>query len=238
MTDDDPLEGASGWRRTARAIAFALGILLLITSPWWGRSVLATFSFFRIRDIELHGARYVSPAELLERLAVDTTVSVWTDPDPLEARLEEHVQVREARIERRLPGTLVVRVTENRPLALVPGRGGFTVVDAKGRTLPIDPSRTSVDLPIVAAGDSGALRLLAELRAEQPSLYERVSEVRRMARSELLIRLSSLPVRAMGDVSARRMAELLLVEEDLARRQLRPVELDLRFRDQVIARLP
>ena len=238
MTDDDPLDGASGWRRTARAIVLALGVLILVTSPWWGRSVLASLSFFRIRDVELHGAQYVSPAELLERLAVDTAVSVWTDPEPLEARLEEHVQVREARIERRLPGTLVVRVTENRPLALIPARGGFTVVDAEGRTLPIDPSRTSVDLPIVAAGDSGALRLLAELRAEQPSLYERVSEIRRATRSELVIRLATLPVRAMGDVSAERMAELLLVEEDLARRQLRPVELDLRFRDQVIARLP
>jgi cell division protein FtsQ len=195
-------------------------------------------SFFRVRNVELHGARFVSPAEILQRMAVDTTMSVWMGLDPVEERIEEHVQVRSARIERRLPGTLVVHVTENPPLALVPGRGGFAVVDANGDTLPIDPSRTSVDLPIVAAGDTGAMRLLAELRTSRPALFERVSEVRGAARDELLIRLEGLAVRAMRDVSVERMAELLLVEEDLARRQLRPVEIDLRYRDQVIARLP
>ena len=238
MSDDDVLDVAPGWRRSARAVASAAAILLLVTSPWWGRAAMARMSFFRLEHVELHGARFVSPAEILDRMAVDTTMSVWMALDPVEARIEEHVQVRDARIERRLPGTLVVTVTENPPLALVPGRGGFAVVDADGDTLPIEPSRTSVDLPIVPAGDTGALRLLAELRAVRPGLYDRVSEVRAAGREELILRLNELAVRAMRDVSADRLAELLLVEEDLARRQLRAVEIDLRYRDQVIARLP
>ena len=238
MSDDDALDVAPGWRRTARAVAIAAAILLLVTSPWWGRAAMAHMSFFRLEHVELHGARFVSPAEILERMAVDTTMSVWMALDPLEARIEAHVQVRAARIERRLPGTLVVHVTENPPLALVPGRGGFAVIDADGDTLPIEPSRTHLDLPIVPAGDTGALRLLAELRDARPGLYGRVSEVRAAGREELLLRLERLTVRAMRDVSADRMAELLLVEEDLARRQLRATEIDLRYRDQVIARLP
>ena len=238
MSDDDALEVAPGWRRTARAVAIAAGLLLVVTSPWWGRAAMARMSFFRLRHVEIHGARFVSPAEILERMAVDTTMSVWMGLDPVEKRIEGHVQVRSARIERRLPGTLEVHVTENPPLALVPGRGGFAVVDAEGDTLPIEPSRTSVDLPIVPAGDTGALRLLAALRASRPALFERVSEVRAVGREELILRLGALTVRTMRDVSADRMAELLLVEEDLARRQLRPAEIDLRYRDQVIARLP
>ncbi len=235
---DDPLDGPPGWRRTARAVVLALGLLVLATSFWWGRGLLATMSFFRVRNVEFHGVRYVSPAELLERLAVDTTMSVWMDLEPLEERVAGHVQVREARIERRLPGTIVVRVTENLPLALVPGKGGFTVVDSAGDILPIDPSRTTVDLPIVPPGDTAVLRLLGELRVVHPSLYARVSEVRRPTRDELTIRLATLPVRTMSDVSAARFAGLLLVEADLARRALQPVEIDLRYRDQVIARLP
>lgn len=235
---DAVLDGPPGWRRIARAVAIALGVVLLITSPWWGRELLATLSFFRVRHIAFHGARYVSPADLLERLAIDTTMSVWMDLDPLEERLVGHIQVRAAHIERRLPGTLVVRVTENLPLALVPGTGGFSVVDSAGRVLPIDPSRTTVDLPIVPATDTAVLRLLGELRVAFPALFERVSEVRRPARDELVLRLAALPVRVMDDVSAARFAELLLVEADLARRDLTPVEIDLRYRDQVIARLP
>ncbi|HUF27140.1 MAG TPA: FtsQ-type POTRA domain-containing protein [Gemmatimonadaceae bacterium] len=235
---DEALDRVPRWRRVVRAVAIASGVLLVVTAPWWGRPVLSSMSFFRVRDIEFHGARYVSAAELLERMAVDTLQSVWMDLGPLEERVAGHSQVREARIERRLPGTLVVRVSENLPLALVSGRGGFAVVDASGRQLPIDPSRTTVDLPIIAAGDSGSLRLLAELRRENPPLFERVSEVRRSGRDELLLRFETYRVRAMDDVTAARLAELLPVEEDLARRQLRAVEIDLRYRDQVIARLP
>jgi cell division protein FtsQ len=41
----------------------------------------------------------------------------------------------------------------------------------------------------------------------------------------------------MADVSVDRLAELVPVEQDLARRRLRAVEIDLRYRDQVIARV-
>jgi hypothetical protein len=52
-----------------------------------------------------------------------------------------------------------------------------------------------------------------------------------------MLELEKEPVRAMQDVSVERLAEIAPVEEDLARRQLRVAEIDLRFRDQVIARL-
>jgi cell division protein FtsQ len=41
----------------------------------------------------------------------------------------------------------------------------------------------------------------------------------------------------MSDLSAARLADLLPVERDLERRRARVAEIDLRFRDQVIARL-
>jgi hypothetical protein len=41
----------------------------------------------------------------------------------------------------------------------------------------------------------------------------------------------------MLDVAPARLGEIIPVEQDLARRQARVAELDLRYRDQVIARL-
>jgi len=52
------------------------------------------------------------------------------------------------------------------------------------------------------------------------------------------MQLAGTPVRAMHDVSAARLAEIEPVEQDLARRGLHAAELDLRYKDQVIARLP
>jgi cell division protein FtsQ len=64
-----------------------------------------------------------------------------------------------------------------------------------------------------------------------------VSAARRAGRGEILLELGAINVRAMDDVSVERLSDILPVEADLARRQARAVELDLRYRDQVIARV-
>jgi hypothetical protein len=68
-------------------------------------------------------------------------------------------------------------------------------------------------------------------------VFARLSDVARVGEKEIVIHFDGLPVRAMLDVTPDRLAEIFPVEADLARRQARVAELDLRFRDQVIARL-
>lgn len=223
---------------TPRRLAFAAVALVLLASPWWGRALLQRMDFFRVRRVEIEGARYAAPDEIVSRLRVDTLASIWDDVSPLEARVREHPQVREVRIGRRLPGTLVVWVTENPPVALVNTARGLVVTDAAGDSLPVDPTRIDVDLPVLASRDTLLLRLLGEVRAQEPALFARVSEARRTPRGEVILVLPEHRVLARADVTVRRLADVRPVELDLARRVLRVVELDLRFRDQVIARLP
>jgi len=228
----------SPWRRRLRAGSLALLFVALFTTPVWGPRALARLAFFRVRRVEFVGAQYLAPGTLLARLRVDTTHSVWDPRDPLAARLEGHPQLERVTVGRRLPGTLVVTVVERPPVALVPTPRGFRVFDARGVPLPIDPARTPVDAPVLAARDTALLRILGALRARAPRLYARVSDARRDGRHDLLFHLASLPVRTASDVTVDRFAELESVERDLARRQRRAAEIDLRYRDQVIARIP
>lgn len=222
-----------GWRVPAAVAA----LLVLASSPWWGPPLLSHLSYFQVRHVAVDGRRYVEPADILARLRVDTNTSVWTDLGVLERRVAAHPQVHTVKIERRLPGTLVVRLTENLPVALVPARGGLAAVDAAGRVLPIDPSRADVDLPLLPRADEPLLALLADLRSEQPRLFDRIGTARRTTRDEVTFTLASYSVRAPAGITARRLADIVPVENDLARRRVRVAELDLRFRDQVIARL-
>ena len=222
----------------ARIVFAVAALLVLVSLPWVGPRALSSLAFFRVRKVEIRGATYVPASEVLRRLHLDSTASVFDDPGPLLARLRAHPQIREVEIDRRLPATLIVRVRENMPIALIPVTKGFVVVDGEGRQLPIDPSATALDLPILAARDTALARLLAELRASYPSLFARVSEIRREGRTELVVRLADARVRALAGLTADRLAEVTPVEADLARRHLRVAELDLRYRDQVIARLP
>ena len=94
---------------------------------------------------------------------------------------------------------------------------------------------------MLSSRDTFALRILGDVRERAPALFKRIGEVKRTANGDLLFRLGEQPSRdilASADVTADRLTDIVPVEQDLARRSLHATELDLRFRDQVIARLP
>lgn len=223
---------AALWGGAAFLVLAAAG-----SAPWWGPRILSHLSYFQIRHVEVSGQRYLPPREILSLLSVDTSISIWTDLDSLADRLTVHPEILAARVERRLPGTLEVYVTENLPVAFVPVARGLGVLDEDGATLPIDPSRVELDLPVVQRADTVLLSLLADLRDESPRLFERISAARRDRRGDIELELPSYSVLAATGVTAERLADIVPVENDLARRGARIAELDLRFRDQVIARV-
>ena len=240
-----------GWK-----ILGALFLIALIMAAAYGvRTAGREMAFFRIRKVEIRGAKYLSTNEILSRLKVDTLASLWDDLEPYRERVRHHPQVSDVKISRRLPGTLVVNITENPPVALIQTPSGLLPFDSLGKQLPIDPARTSLDLPIVATGDPVLLKLVGNIRATEPRVFTRIEEVRRTGRDEILLTLSRSPdsmerangfpiaasrrlrVRVPVGLPADRLADIFPVESDLARRQLHVDELDLRYRDQVIARL-
>lgn len=250
-------------------------LVLLAPTPWLARRGASKLAFFRVSRVTVEGTRYLSADTVVARLAIDTVHSVWDDPAPLEDRVRALPQVADVSVSRKLPGTLVVKVRENPPVALVPGARGLEVVDSTGRSLPIDPAREALDLPISNQRDPGLIRMLGDVRARHSVLYRRISEVYRDASDDVVILLTSnapesppvlqpsrpstpgdstvinsdtatsvavsgprmLRVRARLGVSATRLTDIFPVELDLRRRGSRVAELDLRYRDQVIARL-
>jgi cell division protein FtsQ len=224
------------WRRWLKPALLAVGVFFALLTPVWSPPILARMDFFHLKHVEVQGARYLDPADVLARMRVDTTKSVWDGTDEMRGRIANHPLVRAVRIERKLPGTLIVVIDEHAPVALVPSANGLKVFDERGVALPIDPTASEVDVPISSNADSTTLRLLGEVKSNAPDLYRRLSEVRRDDPGELVFVLDSLPVRTMIDVTLQRLVDLELVERDLARRRVRVRELDLRYRDQVIAR--
>lgn len=237
-----------GWRTPA---AVAAGIAL-VAAPWWGPPLLSRLAYFRVRRVEIYGERFLQPSQILSHLRIDTTMSIWMNLGPVVRRVASDPQVRSVHIERKLPGTLAVHIQENLPVALVPGAagGGMKVVDASGRVLPIDPTRANVDVPVVNRADPLLLGLLADLQAHDARLFERINWVNETGKAggaggregggtagDVTLDIPPVLVRAAAGVTAQRLADIVPVEADLARRHAHVAELDLRFRDQVIARL-
>jgi cell division septal protein FtsQ len=236
-----------GWK----ILGALLVVGVIIGAAWGTRTAARSMAFFRVRSVEIRGVRYLQPNEILTRLKVDTLMSIWDDLDPLRERVRHHPQISDVTITRRMPGTLVVTVQENQPVALIQTRTGLLPYDSVGRELPIDPARVNLDLPIVATNDPALLKLVGAIRYAAPKVFSRLEEVRRTGKDEILLTLSPrapatgdsaqsqrmLRVRVPRGLSVERLTDIFPVENDLARRQAHVDELDLRYRDQVIARL-
>lgn len=235
---------APSWKRVVGrgSLLLAGGALLLWAAP----RLLGSLDYFHVQTVQLQGARFLTPTAVIAALGADTSASVFDDPDRFVRKVESIPLVARASVRRRLPGTLVITIVERMPVALIPTPDGFRGVDSAGTRLPIDPALAVFDAPVVlpplAARDSVADRqlfnLLGRLRSQDADLFKVIEEARRISATEWQLRTSRQRVRVTPEVTPARLADIFPVEQDLARRRIRAVELDLRFRNLVIARLP
>ncbi len=212
--------------------AVALGVLVLTPR------VLRPMAFFRVRQIELVGVRYVAPDDVLESLQLRPDQSVFDDLDVLEERASRVGGVVQVRVKRVLPGTLRVDVSERIPIAFAPGPEGFVTLDALARPLPFDPTTSAVDLPLVARPDTLLVGALGAVRFASSDLYDEVDWVEtvreggggvRLVLGDRRILLRAAP--AVRDVDA-----VLAVREFLANTGSEYEELDARYGGWVIVR--
>ena len=222
-----------GWK----LIGFVLLVVFIMVTARATSQLISGLSFFSVRAVEVRGLRYLASRDVVARLKVDTLQSVWQDLSILRRRVLGHPQIADVSLSRRLPGTIVVKVTENLPVALVSDARGLHPFAGSGRALPIDPAQAGLELPVVFTPDPRLLAALERLRREQPAVFARVSEASRDRVGDLILQLDGFRVRAPLGVSADGLTDIFPVELDLARRGLPIAELDLRYRDQVIARI-
>ena len=206
---------------------------------------------FRVTEVRLRGARFLTDEEVVRTLDLSSEASVWDDTRALEARLEGHPLVADATIYRRFPSALLVRVVEREPVALFPNPT-LEPVDETGRILPIDPALHKLDLPLMtSAGSDGpgsltpaGLRLLAgeisRMAKGDPEFHSSISDVSLDSRGNMTVRVLDSPVTLQirpGLTSGRIQEGLRVLRDAQARFEGgEVVNLDLRFEEQVVVR--
>jgi cell division septal protein FtsQ len=215
-------------------LLLGLGVLVLAAGALGTRLLLKRLSFFSVRRVELVGAHYVTAAEVARAMRVPPRASVFDATGPLARRAASLPGVLEARVTRRLPGTLRVTVREAEPVALTERGGQLVLLDAAGHPLPFDPTRAAADLPLADA-DSGVAGLLARLRESDAELFARVQRGLRL-RQDIALELQAGRVLFRAGASSDEIRDLSLVAAVLLRQRRAWRELDARFPPRVIVR--
>ena len=228
-----PLLSRSAWRVGGFVVAGIAGLAVL----WLGSpAVLNRMEFFRIRRIEISGARHHSPDAVVDALMLGRRSSVFDDLDGMRRRVARLPAVEQVDVSRRLPGTLVVSVVETEPIALARQRNGRLVpIDLRGRLLPYDPADAAPDLPIAGSADSLLARVLGVVRDADPAFFARLVTGTRV-QNDILLEADGRRLWLNGTATSEDVRALTAVAADLARKQRRWEELDARFAGQVIVR--
>src|SRR5439155_1218163 len=141
---------------------------------------------FAVRHIEIIGAVHTPRAALHEVVNRYVGLNLFRlDIARVHSDLAALSWINGVEIEKKLPDTLRIRVSERSAVALVESSGTIRYVDAAGiEFAELSPEVGDADLPLITAASGPDLvrcvALVRELRGRDPQVYARISEVRRL----------------------------------------------------------
>jgi cell division protein FtsQ len=147
--------------------------------------------------------------------------------------------VRSAAIERRLPGTLFVRLSERRPLAVWQHDGQQQLIDRDGEVIPTRDLARFARLPTVV-GDKAAAHAAAllDMLAREPDLAARVTAAIRVDDRRWNLRIDhAIEVLLPEEDAAKAWAKLADLErqDNLLKRDI--LRVDMRLPDRLVLRV-
>lgn len=116
-------------KRRSAAPVFGLWLFLILCS------MLAAYFFihsayFSLKDIEVTGNKTLSADQVIELSGLSMGENIFrVDAQSVALKIEMHPSVKKTVISRQIPSTLIVKIAERSPVALVVVQDGFVIVD-------------------------------------------------------------------------------------------------------------
>lgn len=217
-----------------RVVIVLLGVALIVGVYSLVQVSIRRLDFFRIRSVEVVGIRHLDEKQLVASLALPADAHIAVDLDPIAESARGITGVRQATVDRRWPGTLVVTISEAPAVALVVDDGQLLVLDDRGGILPVDPARLTHSLPL-AERDTALAALLGRLQATDPQWFQAVDQARVDGR-EAVLEVAGQVVRLNVSADSRVLLDLAVVREWLERNVIEWTAIDARFQGRLFVR--
>jgi len=157
-------------------------------------------------------------------------------------RLLQFGWVKDARVSRRLPDSLVIDIVERRPAALWQDQQRLALIDAEGVVLDRVPVDRMPDLPLlIGPGANGQARELNRLMTDVPTLKPQLASATWIGRRrwDLAFQTGETVALPEGEVASRKaLARFAKVDRSAGLLGRGLVRFDLRIPGKMIVRLP
>lgn len=214
------------------------------------RDFLLYHSYFSVREIQVRGGDKIGGSEIVAMAGLSQGMSIWKiDAERIEKRVGRHPWVKRVLVRREFPHRVVIDVEERSPKAVVI-MGKLYYVDSEGFVFNEVGEGEKADFPLLTGLRQAELASSAYLTRQKIQEAMRLSDL--MGRSSLP--LSEIHFSPGGGIILYPMGYSIALHfgwgdwEGKVRRLQRTLEiwkgkegllaaLDLRFRDQVVARV-
>ena len=198
---------------------------------------------FRVKRVEVRGVNRMNELAIYEKvLGQRDQVMTRLDLAALRNDLLALSWVKDARVSRQLPDTLVVDVVERNPHAVLRDSGHFVLIDETGHELEAVPqSRTKGMLVLSGKGVEGQVGALEKLLEAAPALKSQVSEAEWVGNRRWNLTFRTGQVLALPEGDDEGAAALLsFARMDGVDRLLggKVVAFDMRVPDRIYLRVP
>jgi cell division protein FtsQ len=234
------------WGGAAAAMALVTGgVVWLVVGGWVDRQLAALDRTFVATSAELgftvervlaDGRNETTSSQILSAVGVQLGEPIFSvDLEAARARLLALPWVATASIERRLPETLYVRITETAPLALWQQQQRLHLLGRDGRVIADAPIERFANLLVVVGPDAPQTAgALLDMLQSQPELRRRVTAAIRIGGRRWNLRIDNgIDVKLPADNSADAWAELARLERDFGILGRDLTVIDLRLPNQL-----
>ncbi len=214
------------------------------------RGFVLNSPYFYVREIQVHGGAKVGGSEIVAMAGLRHGMNMWKiDPAAIEEKVAKHPWVRRVLVRREFPRRVVIEVEERTPKAIV-AMGKLYYVDSDGTVFKEVGEGEAVQFPLLtgirpqelATGNPELRRRIQEavrLGDLMANDAHQLSEIHFESPEQLVLYTTAYPIAlhmGSGDWESKlqRLDRVLTLWKG---HENRLASLDVRFRDQVVARL-
>jgi cell division protein FtsQ len=192
---------------------------------------------FAVGDIVVEGRQHTDKDQLFVALEAPAKSPIFAfSPAEAEARITKLSWIESVTVERRLPDTIYVRLTERLPIARWQHENHVSVIDDKGKVLPDANPENFGQLPLVVGqGAPDEAKVLLDALHLFPTVAQKVTASVRVGERRWDLHLSEKIVARLPETDiaeALKRLSILITEQKILERDI--VAIDLRMPDRLI----
>ncbi len=192
---------------------------------------------FAVKDIIVEGRQQTGKEALSAALGIGADAAILSfDPNAAQARIAKLPWVATVVVERLLPDTVYVKLTERQPMARWQHEGHVIVIDAQGLPLPDASLEQFANLPLVVGADASTeAKELLDVISSYPAVSEKMTAAVWVGGRRWDLHLSPqvtvrLPESRLD--SALKLLSTLITQKNVLERDIAAI--DLRMPDRLI----